>query len=561
MAFACGDDDGGNVGPRYEVWGSDQSSEMAGADGVPLSMLPGSWIWIWDSADITQQLRGKGTAEPLGCDGNNRAGDGPCNLLDIFPSALEAHDSAGATGGTLADVTIGGLHGMLADPQNRYMNINLITPSVGAVGIIDGETKEAVALFQVTGTNVGRGVHMSFWNADGSALLVANINGKMLERIDIERDSSGKITNAAFNLSASIGLGAGLSIASPAIAYQGMNAHGNPLVSSITGDYANADLGDAAPSGKCKENGCLIGTDGALGGRPNNAVICPIVSSRNNVYVTFGGGRLLVVDGDQTPMTIVGEYGSQLIEGAGCGGVQIGDDMWLNAGVSGAGGGLTQSKFVMYALDDAAFSSTVVENSPAPTDIFKDAGNTATLGATTGDAENTTGQLPGTSTRRDAHGMVNTLDDAYLHNADRIQNNVEVFDAAARTHIGTYDLTSADGQGNGEGPCAAASVTDDSSLPTNDPGPDLMDRTPDGKYLVVALRGPSPVSVLHGAQGSCPGVGIIELTDEGASGHLVSVLRTTNTVGTTPVMAPGGHNYTGAERSDVHGASVRLKAP
>ncbi|MEM6401373.1 MAG: hypothetical protein AAF757_14250 [Cyanobacteria bacterium P01_D01_bin.116] len=61
-----------------------------------------------------------------------------------------------------------------------------------------------------------------------------------------------------------------------------------------------------------------------------------------------------------------------------------------------------------------------------------------------------------------------------------------------------------------------------------------MDTTPDGNFLVVALRGPVPVSVTHSGQGSCPGVGIIKLSKRGASGRLAGVLRTTNTVDTSP---------------------------
>ena len=111
-------------------------------------------------------------------------------------------------------------------------------------------------------------------------------------------------------------------------------------------------------------------------------------------------------------------------------------------------------------------------------------------------------------------------------------------------------------RGRGVGACAAKSVSDDPGLPGNDPAPDLLERTPDGKYLMVALRGPAPVTVTHSAQGSCPGVGIVALTDGGASGRMVGVLRTTNTLDTAPVAAPGGHPYAGAERSDVHGATV-----
>ena len=150
-------------------------------------------------------------------------------------------------------------------------------------------------------------------------------------------------------------------------------------------------------------------------------------------------------------------------------------------------------------------------------------------------------------------GGVETVDGRFVHVVDRIANVVEVFDAESFARS-TYDLVSADGQGGGIGPCAAASATDDAALPGNDPAPDLIDRTPDGRYLVIALRGPVPVSVTHAAQGSCPGVGIVELADDGARGRLVGVLRTTNTLDTSDGGVPGGHAYAGAERSDVHGA-------
>lgn len=105
----------------------------------------------------------------------------------------------------------------------------------------------------------------------------------------------------------------------------------------------------------------------------------------------------------------------------------------------------------------------------------------------------------------------------------------------------------------------ARSIGDDAGLPGNDPVPDLLDGTPNGRYLTVALSGPSPVSVNHLAHGSCPGVGIVELTDGGAYGQLVTVLNTRNTLDTRVVNAPGGHAYIGSERSDVHGViSVRM---
>lgn len=339
--------------------------------------------------------------------------------------------------------------------------------------------------------------------------------------------------------------------------YLGRNNQGRKMIGSITGNYDEADFSDLTPNGNCKENGCNENPI-PLGGRTNNVIICPIPSDSDRSYITLGGGGLLVANTKTTPMTIVGEYDNQVFNGAGCGGVQVGNNVWLNAGVSASGAGATQSTFTMYALDDTSFGNAAnAPNIPEPLLVYKDDTNTATIGNIEGDLNpNNSGQLPGITTRRDAHGMARTLSGSHIHNVDRIQNKIEVFNTRTLNRT-TYDLISADGKGNNVGPCAAASVTDDEGLPLNDPAPDLIENTPDGKYMVVALRGPVPVSVSHTAQGSCPGVGIIKLTKGGASGRLAGVLRTTNAIDTAPVSAPGGYDYMGTEHSDVHGASVR----
>lgn len=543
----------------YEIWGADQSNSVA---GIAAPGTKGSWLWIWDSQDMEKQLRTGKPAQPIGCDGKNQPGTGPCNLLDVFPVDLVEYDATGATGQTLMQLPgFGRLHGMLTDPQNRYMNVNIFAPNGGYVGIIDGETKAAVALFRVSGTSVGRSVHMSFWNADGSALLVANLNGKILERIDVQRDSTGKITGAIFNKAASLGVGTDLTITDQPKVYRGNNAQGQPMLGRISGEYSAQALGNATPAGFCKENGCTNAKAPLQGGRPNNLIICPITSQTDKVYITFGGGGLLVADSRKTPMQIIGEYDNQVINGAGCGGVEVRHQMWLNAGVSASPAGASQSTFTIYTLNDRGFRLGSRPNTPAPRLIFKDPSNTNTGGNMAGTTTtNGTEQKPGVTTRRDSHGMARTLSGQYIHTVDRLQNNVEVFNrfSLART---TYDLTSANGQGQGEGACARAAVTDDEQLLQfrNDPAPDLMDTTPDGKYIVIALRGPVPVSVNHSAQGSCPGVGIVKLTQGGALGKLVGVLRSTNTVDTSIGSAPGGVLYKGAERSDVHGVAVRRK--
>jgi hypothetical protein len=578
---------GGGGGPLttfpYEIWATDQSNSKAGVAAIGTQ---GSNVYIWNSKDVETQIAGGANAKPLGCGADaGVAGKGPCDVNDIFPNTLKDEE-----GNKLSDATgFARMHGSLSDPQGKYMNVNMFLTggSGGYIGLMDANTKAAVGLWRVTksGSSAGgRSVHMSFWNMDGSALFVANLHGRIIERIDITRDATGKITNANLNRAAAFSAASGKNaqILENAHAFSGKNALGENLISTVSGTYSTEAFGDFTPTGKCKENGCVKKADGTVdesknglaGGRPGGVIICPIVSDTGMGYLTFGAGGMLVVDTRKTPMNIVAEYGNHEVNGAGCGGIHIGDSVWLDGGVSATGAGKDRSTFTVYTVNNttitnAANAGTVLaENTPAINTVFKDPSNTSASGnidAAPGTVNNT-GQLPSITTRRDAHGMIQTIDDKYIHVVDRIQNTMDVFDAATQTRIGSYDLTSADGQGGGGlGPCEAASITDGDqvsgtspALPTNDPAPDLMGITPDGKYIVVALRGPAPVTVNHGGQGSCPGVGMIEITDGGKSGKLVSVLRATNTIdNSTPPTFAGGADYIGVERADIHGATAR----
>jgi hypothetical protein len=404
---------------------------------------------------------------------------------------------------------------------------------------------------------------MSFWSSDGSSIIIDNLHGKAIERIEVTRDKDGNITDLQFNRSATISLGTGglASVTSDAEVFDGLNAFGHPLLGEVIGDYTDEGLSELTPAGKCKENGCGSGSgDGAAGGRPNNVPICTSPSDNDNVYVTLGGGGLFVLDITSTPMAIEAEYGNAVINGAGCGGGQSKKGtVFLTGGLSGGSAGADQSTFTLYAFDDTKFEgASNQENYPMPVKVFQDAGNTRVFGNNEGPENNSTGQKPGITTRRESHGTTLTMNGKYVHVADRIGNVIEVFDAKTYEHVNTYDLVSMDGKSGRSGPsgpCFTKSVLDDGELPLNDPAPDLTTLTPDGKYLAIGFRGPVPVSVPHSAQGSCPGVGIVELTDGGKSGKLINVLRTTNTVDDfSAYNIPGGHPYTGAERSDIHAA-------
>lgn len=548
--------------PAYEVWASDQSNSVPGEERLGVK---GSFLWVFDTDGIQGQLSGKEKATPLPCTPTKTKG--PCDAFEIFPPELNQVDAGGApTGKQLKDISgFGRLHGVLVDPQNKYVSANFFTPGGGFIGIIDVETKEAISLFRVTGfsTKAERSVHMTLWSTDGSALLSANLHGKAIERINIGRDSDGKITSAEFDKSASIGLGIGNTIIEEASVFEGVNAYGRQLLGSVVGQYSDAGMGDLTPNGYCKQDGC---TSSALPptGRTNNVPICPIPSTENNLYTSLGGGGLLVMDLKTTPISIVGEYGGKIFNGAGCGGTQVDQQMFLNAGISAAASGSDQSTFTVYSMDDTAYShGQNVADDPPPTIVYKDNTNTNTIGNVDGvDTPNNTGQIPGVTTRRDSHGIVSTLNKKFVHQFDRIQNVVEVFDTKTYERF-SYDLTSKNGQSGRPnapeeaGPCLANSVTDDANLVLNDPSPDLLERSPDGKFIFVGFRGPAPVSVGHSAQGSCPGVGVVEITEGGKRGKLVDVIRTTNEIDTAPLPPiVGGIQYSGTERSDIHSAIV-----
>ena len=83
---------------------------------------------------------------------------------------------------------------------------------------------------------------------------------------------------------------------------------------------------------------------------------------------------------------------------------------------------------------------------------------------------------------------------------------------------------------------------------SDDPAPDLVDAAPAGNRLFVALRGSVPLSGdPHNAQGTTPGLGIIQVTQGGRSGSLLARVPLTN-----PNQQPG-------QAPDAHGLRVRLR--
>jgi hypothetical protein len=479
----------------YEVWVSDQANTQGITAATPTG-THGGHVLIYDGADLAQ-------TPPV---------DNPLVLdvtTDLFPTANVT------TGAHVARI-----HGILPSPDHRYMALNFVAS--GHLGIVDGETRSPVCLFRTTGTSTGRQNHMSFWAPDGSSVIVANQAGRLLERVNVTRDGSGRVSGFVFDAAASLDLvgGAGRILAQP-VAVDTNTADG--ISCTVSGAVADGQP-TTTPTGAPKQ---------AAGLRPLNTVICPIpASTGRHAFATLGGGGMFVVDIRATPMAIVAEYDMTVVRPAGCGGVEAAGFMHLNTGTSGP----HISEFTLYRfpLSYPAAPAFNPPNTPAPIAVWADPDNGKMLHGT----------------NRDAHGLVlvtNVISGAprYLHQMDRVRNNVEVFKVAPPwdvfRHEGTYDLTTT-------GACG----TTDGAMGSNDPTPDLGDLSvggvPDGGRIYVALRGPFPLTIAHAAEGSCPGLGIITLSPNRKSGQLTHVLPTTV------------WNFDRTKNlSDPHAAIVRIK--
>lgn len=152
-------------------------------------------------------------------------------------------------------------------------------------------------------------------------------------------------------------------------------------------------------------------------------------------------------------MKIATEYGKDIIVGAGCGGVQVRDNMYLNSGVSSASVGGNQSYFALWSFNNSKYSNTPnKENEPMPLTVFSDPNNAA--------QGNPTGQLPSISTRRSIRNK------KYVHTLDRIQAEAHVFDTSTNKGSFAWSLRT-------DNVCKSFAVKDESNLPLNDSSVDL----------------------------------------------------------------------------------------
>jgi DNA-binding beta-propeller fold protein YncE len=236
--------------------------------------------------------------------------------------------------------------------------------------------------------------------------------------------------------------------------------------------------------------------------RPDNAPICPRTDDSGKVtFVSLRGGGAFVVDHKASPMRIVAEYDKDALHANGCGYIQKGDKMYANSGAGTVAGNPGEHDVYSLPVDEYDTQNPAPPNTPAPELVY---------------SHDERGDV-------DSHGVLLTKHGKYLWVGDRIQNTVSV----VRTK--TDELVN-------EFPLATESATD--------VAPDLMDISPDKSKVFVATRGPSPQSGGHAAFGNSPGLGVIDVKQDGRDGQLEYVARVGNVIG-------------GTEQADPHAVRVR----
>lgn len=424
---ACAALDRTASGDAYEVWMVDQSNSRGADHGGTLYVYAGSDLEASEASDLQ-----------------------PAAVIDLGGRTAEL--CLERTGANPVRP-----HMVLFNREHSHASIAFVAS--GHVVIFDAASRAPVDCLRMSkGAGGQQQAHAAVPAPDGSFILVANQNGKRLERIDADFPANSFVHNESATLD---------------------------LSTCTTPGGVACELADV---------------------RPDNAPICPVISEASDLaFVTLRGGGMLVVDPTETPMRIVAEFDMATVGGNGCGGAEHDGSIYINSG--GRPGPMQHLHlygFKVYRFNLAELrpaGGIHPPNQPTPTLVFSADGE------------------------HDSHGMVLTGRGANLWVMDRHGDVVEVISTETGAHVGSIKLNGA---------------------LTANAAPDLTDISPSGRLVFVALRGPTPLSGdPHNATGTTPGLGIIEVLEDGRGGMLQRIISVTN-VGDD-----------GVERADPHGLRVR----
>ncbi len=268
--------------PNHEVWVIDQSDTTADGGGT---------LYIYSGDELAGQELVAATPEVIDLGG---AAQGLC-LTQTGTAPRRPH--------------------MLAfDAQHTHAIVSFV--ATGHVLFLDAVSRAPVGC-----VDVGAQAHAALATPDRRSVIVANQNGKLLQRIATDYPTN------TFRLDV------------PA-----------------TLDLAN-----------CTTANGFACQDPVL--RPDTAPICPVIDASGRfTFITLRGGGLLVAETSSSPMRIVAEYDRSTVHPNGCGGVEAAGKMYIN---SGGGTAANPLEADLYAFSISAFSTTAnAPNVPLPLVVF-----------------------------------------------------------------------------------------------------------------------------------------------------------------------------------------------
>ena len=279
-AAVHGDDDGDKA--EYEVWVMDQS-DTRDEDGNG-TLESGGTLYVYQGDELTRR--------------------GARAVPEVIDFGGAARDLCVAQTGTAPRRP----HMFFFNASRTHAIVSFV--ATGHVLFMETETRAPVGCL-----DVGVQAHSSVPSHDETYIVVANQNGRLLQRINTDY-ATGTFT----------------------------------LDNAATIDLATCTTPSGAP---CQ--------DAVL--RPDTRPICPIIDSCDRfTFVTLAGGGLFVVDANTTPMAIVAEYDKFTVHPDGCGGVQAAGRMYINSG-----GALEAD---LYSFPLRGYLSSNPPNTPAPTLVY-----------------------------------------------------------------------------------------------------------------------------------------------------------------------------------------------
>ena len=278
---------------EFEVWLIDQSNSYGKSFG--------GTIHVYGGADLNGEAAARAT---------------PTDVLDL--SGATSALCLARTGANPVRP-----HMLFFNSTHSHAVLSFVTS--GHVVVFDAATRTPVACLRASpGAGGARQAHAATPAPDDSYILVANQNGKLLERIDANFATNTFVLNAGSAIN---------------------------LATCFT------------PSGMPCQDVVL---------RPDNAPIVALVDSSSSLgFITLRGGGLFVVNPRTTPMQIIAEYDSTTVHGNGFAGVEAGGTMFVN---SGGGTSHTLHKFDVYAFPLSGYSATNGPNNPIPRMLYSDDG-------------------------------------------------------------------------------------------------------------------------------------------------------------------------------------------